>query len=62
MKFKIDKKTTLSAKLSKDKSAIVMSSQVEDHDGNIFLNTITLSEEHLEKLLAELIILKAKLS
>ena len=62
MKIKIDKKTTLSVNLSRDKSAIVMSSQVEDYDGNIFLNTITLSEEHLEKLLAELIILKAKLS
>ena len=61
MKIKIDKKTTLSVNLSKDKSKIVMSSQVEAHDGNIFLNTITLSEEHLEKLLAELIILKAKL-
>ena len=61
MKIKIDKTTSLSIKLSKDKSKVVMSSQVEDYDGNIFLNTITLSEEHLEKLLAELIILKAKL-
>ena len=62
MKIKIDKKTKLSVSLSRDKSAVIMSSQVEDHDGNIFLNTITLSEEHLENLLAELIILKSKLS
>lgn len=61
MKIKIDKKASVSIKLSDDKQKVVLSTQVENTGGHIFLNTISLNEDSLDILVTELITLKSKL-
>jgi hypothetical protein len=61
MKIKLDNKTILFVKLSDDKNKIILSTQIENLNGNIFLNTVALSEDVLTDLITELITLKSKL-